>query len=55
MRWARHVAWKGEIRGSYRFSVGRPEGKSQFGRRRGRCIDNIKMDLQEIAWEGSLD
>jgi predicted small integral membrane protein len=30
--------------------VGKPEGKRQLGRpRRGR-VDNIKMDLLEIAW-----
>jgi len=28
--------------------VGRPERKRPFGRPRGRCADNIKMDLQEI-------
>jgi len=48
-RWGMYC--KGESRGSYRFSVRRPEGKRPFGRPRARCADSIKMDLQEIEWE----
>jgi hypothetical protein len=33
--------------------VGKPEGKKPLGRPRRRCEDNIKMDLQEVGWEGS--
>jgi len=39
----------GERRGSYRASVGKPEGKKLLGRPRRRWEDNIKMDLQEEA------
>jgi len=37
----------GEKRGVYRFLVGKPEGKKPLGRPRRRCLDNIRMDLQE--------
>jgi hypothetical protein len=36
----------------YRILVGRPEGKRLLGRRRHRWVDNIKMDLREIGWDG---
>jgi hypothetical protein len=49
MRWVRHVARMGEKRNVYRLLVGRPEGKRPLGRPRHRWIDNIKMDLLEIA------
>ena len=39
----------GERRGVYRVLVGKPEGKSQFGRPRLRWEDNIKMGLQEVG------
>jgi hypothetical protein len=32
--------------------VGKPEGKSPLGRPRRRCVDNIKMDLREVGWDG---
>jgi hypothetical protein len=32
--------------------VGTCEGKSLFGKRRHRCEGNIKMDINEIGWEG---
>jgi hypothetical protein len=32
--------------------VGRPEGKRPLGRPRGRWMDNIKMDLREVGWDG---
>jgi hypothetical protein len=32
--------------------VGKPEGKRPPGRRRRRWVDNIKMDLREIGWDG---
>jgi hypothetical protein len=34
MRWAGHVASKGESGGAYRVLVGRPEGKRTLGRHR---------------------
>jgi len=32
--------------------VGKPEGKRPLGIRRRRWEDNIKMDLQEVGYEG---
>jgi hypothetical protein len=32
--------------------VGKPEGKRPLGRKRRRWVDNIKMDLREIGWDG---
>jgi len=52
MRWAGHVACKGERRGVYRVLVGKPEGKRPLGRPRRRWEDNIKMDLQEVGCGG---
>jgi hypothetical protein len=31
---------------------GIPEGKRPLGRPRRRWVDNIKMDLKEIGWDG---
>jgi len=39
----------GEERGAYRVLVGKPEGKRLLGRPRRRCVDNIRMDLQEVG------
>jgi hypothetical protein len=49
MRWAGHVARKGEDRVVHRVLVGKPVGKRSFGRPRRRWEDNIKMDLQEVG------
>jgi hypothetical protein len=46
MRWAGHVARKGETRNAYRIVVGKPEGKRSLGRPRCRWVDNIKTDLR---------
>jgi hypothetical protein len=32
--------------------MGKPEGKRPLGRSRLRCMDNIKMVLREIGWDG---
>jgi hypothetical protein len=50
MRWAGHM---GEPRNAYRILVGKPEGKRQLGRLRRRYVDNIKIDLREIGWDGA--
>jgi hypothetical protein len=42
----------GKRRNAYRILVGKPEGKRPLGRPRRRCVDNIKMDLREIGWDG---
>jgi hypothetical protein len=52
MRWAGHVARMGETRNAYRILVGKPEGKRPLGRPRRRWVENIKMDLREIGWDG---
>jgi hypothetical protein len=52
MKWAEHVAQLGEKRNVYRILVGKPEGKRPLRRRRRRWVDNIKMDLGEIGWDG---
>jgi hypothetical protein len=50
MRWAGHVARKGEDRGVHRVLVGKPEGKRPLGIPRRRWEDTIKMDLHEVGW-----
>jgi hypothetical protein len=42
----------GEKRNAYRILVGNPGGKRPLGRPRRRWVDNIKMDLREIGWNG---
>jgi hypothetical protein len=41
-----------ERRNSYRILVGKPEGNRPLVRPRRRWVDNIKMDLREIGWDG---
>jgi hypothetical protein len=52
MRWAGHVARTGEKRNAYRILMGSSEGKRPLGRPRRRWVDNIKIDLREIGWDG---
>ena len=52
MRWVGHVACMGERRGAYRNLLGKTEEKRPLGRPRRRWEDNIKMDLQEVGWDG---
>jgi hypothetical protein len=42
----------GEKMNAYRVLVGKPEGKTPLRRARHRWVDNIKMDLRDIGWEG---
>jgi hypothetical protein len=42
----------GETRNAYRILVGKAEGKRPLGRPICRSVDNIKMDLREIEWDG---
>jgi hypothetical protein len=42
----------GEKRNLYRILVDKPEGKRPIGRPRRRWVDNIKIDLREIGWDG---
>jgi hypothetical protein len=52
MRWAGHVARRGERRVVYRVLVGKPERKRPLGRPRRKWEDNIKIDLQEVGCGG---
>jgi hypothetical protein len=52
MRWAGHVARRGEKRNAYRMLVGKTEVKRPLGRPRHRWVDNIKIDLRDIGWDG---
>jgi hypothetical protein len=36
----------------YRILVRKPEGKRPLGSPKHRGVDNIKMDLGEIVWDG---
>jgi len=49
MRWDGHVVHMVEVRGVYRFLVGKLEGRIPLGRPRRRWVDNIGMDLQEVG------
>jgi hypothetical protein len=42
----------GKKRNAYRILVGKPEGKRPLGRQKCRWVENIKMDLREIGWDG---
>jgi hypothetical protein len=49
---AGHVARIGKKRNAYWILVGKPEGKRPLGRPKCRWVDNIKIDLREIVWDG---
>jgi hypothetical protein len=42
----------GEMRKAYTLLMGKPEGGRPLGRPRRGWVDNIKMDLREIGWDG---
>jgi hypothetical protein len=46
-----HVSRIGEKKNEQRGLAGTPEGKRPLGRQRRRFVDNIKMNLSEIAWD----
>jgi hypothetical protein len=52
MRWAGHVARTEATRNAYRIWVGKPEEQKPLRRPRRRSVDNIKIDLREIRWDG---
>jgi hypothetical protein len=48
----RACSTNGEKMNAYKILVGKVEGKRPLARPRRRCVDNIKMDLREIEWDG---
>jgi hypothetical protein len=52
MRWAGHIARKGERRNAYRIMAGKPEGKTPLRRPKHRWVHNIKMDHIERECDG---
>jgi hypothetical protein len=50
MRWALHVAPIRKKRNVYRLLVGKPERKRPLTRPRRSCIDNVKINIEEIGW-----
>jgi hypothetical protein len=48
----RACSTNGAKRNAYKIFVGKPEGKRPLGRPRRRWVDNIKMDLREVGWNG---
>jgi hypothetical protein len=42
----------GATRNAYRILVGKPEGKRPLGRPRRRWVNNVKIDLGELGWDG---
>jgi hypothetical protein len=48
----RACSTNGTKRNAYRILVGKPEGRRPLGRPRCRRVDNIKIDLREIGWNG---
>jgi hypothetical protein len=52
IRWAGHIARMGEKRNAYNGGKGNPAGKRPLGSPRRMWVDNIKMDLRDIGWDG---
>jgi len=50
MRWEGHVARIVEKKIVYKILVGRPEGKSPFGRTRRGWEEKIKSDIGTVGW-----
>jgi hypothetical protein len=48
----RACSTNGENRNAYRILVGKPTGRRLLRRPRRRWVDNIKMHLREIGWDG---
>jgi hypothetical protein len=48
----RACSTNGEKRNAYSTLLGNPGGKRPLGRPRRRWVDNIRMDLREIGWDG---
>jgi hypothetical protein len=53
VKWIQHVA-RMEKRNAYRTLVGKPQRKRPLGWPGRRWVENIKMDLREIGWDGMV-
>jgi hypothetical protein len=52
VRWAGQVARMGAKSNAYGILMGKPEGKRTLEIPRRRWVDNNKMDLREMEWDG---
>jgi hypothetical protein len=52
MRWAENVARIGTKRNAYKILVGKSGGKRPLECPRRKRVNNIKIDLSEIEWDG---
>jgi hypothetical protein len=48
----RACSTNGWTRNAWRILVGNPEEKRPLGRPRRRRVDNIRMNLREVGWDG---
>jgi hypothetical protein len=48
----RACSTNGEKRNACRILVGKPEGERSLVRPKRRWVDNIKLDLRKIGWDG---
>jgi hypothetical protein len=48
----RACSTNGETRNAYRILVGKPDLTRSLGRPRRRWLDNYKLELREIGWDG---
>ena len=49
LRWLGHVEWMSEERAVKRFYQNTPEGSRSVGRRRIRCMDDVREDLRRMG------
>jgi hypothetical protein len=42
----------GDKRNAYRILVGKPEGRRPLGGSKCRWVDDVKMGLRKIGWDG---
>jgi hypothetical protein len=48
----RACSTNGEKRNAYRILLGKPEGKKPIGRPRRMKVENIKIELRKMGWDG---
>jgi hypothetical protein len=52
IRWIGRLVRIGERRNAYKILVRQTEGRRPLGRPRRRWVENVKLDLREIGWNG---